>query len=271
MLGAIFGDIIGSSYEWNNIKSENFALFPPGSHFTDDTVLSVAIADTLLSRPGDFDDDDRAAICYAEKYKLYYSRYPDAGFGSRFKQWATEPALRRQDSYANGAAMRVAPIAYACASLGEVLKQAKISCLYTHNHAEAIAGAQAVAAAVYLARTGCSKPEIKTFIEKEFHYDLSFTLDSIRPDYTFSSRAAYSVPPAIVAFLESGSYESAVRKAVSIGGDSDTIACMAGGIAHAFYGEIPQPIADKAWALLDGELKKVIEEFCNKYNIRLNG
>lgn len=269
MLGAVFGDIIGSTYEWENRKSEQFDLFPPGSRFTDDTVLSAAVADALLSAPDKL-SDGRMALLYAEKIRQYYARYPDAGFGEGFRAWAARPALSRQDSYANGAAMRVTPVAYAFSSLEDVLRQAKISCLYTHRHPEAVAGAQAVAGAVYLARTGRSKTEIRAFAEREFAYDLSFTLDAIRPRYTFDCRASYSVPPAIAAFLESDSYESAVRKAVSIGGDSDTIACMAGGIAHAFYGEIPRPIAAKAWSLLDGELQRVLRAFCEKYGVRMD-
>ena len=272
MLGAVFGDIIGSTYEWHNVKTEDFELFPKGSHFTDDTVLTVAVADTLLNQPkksGGFFDSRERSKRYAYRLKQYCSRYPDAGFGTMFQEWAAEPGLRVQSSYGNGAAMRVTPIGYAFDTLEEVLREARLSCRYTHHHPEAVAGAQAAAAAVYLARKGYSKAEIKAAIEKRLHYDLSFTLDSIRESYVFDSRAGYSVPPAIAAFLESESYESAVRKAVSIGGDSDTIACIAGGIAHAFYREIPKPIADKGWMLLDSGLKATIKEFCRKYEIGL--
>ena len=270
MLGSILGDIIGSTYEWHNVKTEDFELFPKGSHFTDDSVMTVAVADTLLSNSdvshGFFEGVERSKQ-YAYRFKQYYSRYPDAGFGNMFKEWAADPYLRKQKSYANGGAMRIAPIGYAFDNLEDVLREARYSCRYTHGHSEALTGAQAVAAAVFLARTGCPKAEIKATIEKQFHYNLSFALTSIRQEYKFDSRSSYSVPPAIVAFLESDSYESAVRKAISIGGDSDTIACIAGGIAYAFYKKIPKPIIDKGWMLLDSGLRKTIKHFCFEYKI----
>lgn len=273
MLGAILGDIIGSSYEWHNVKAEDFELFPRGSHFTDDSVLTVAVTDSLIwqaNNPEETKSETERAKNYAYKIKQYYSHYPDAGFGNMFMKWAVETTLRKQNSYANGGAMRVAPIGFAFNTLEEVLEEAQLSCLYTHNHPEAITGAQAIAATVFLARMGCSKAQIKSLVEKRFQYNLSFTLDNIRPTYIFDSRASYTVPPAIVAFLESDSYENAVRKAISIGGDSDTIACMAGGIAHAFYRKIPKPLLDKGWMLLDSGLKTVIRKFCDQYTITLN-
>ena len=222
--------------------------------------MTVAIADTLLYQPGiakGFLGGVERSKRYAYRFKQYYSRYPDAGFGNMFKEWAVEPSLRKQKSFANGGAMRVAPVGYAFDDLEDVLRETRYSCRYTHGHSEAMTGAQTVAAAVYLARTGCSKAKIKATIEKRFHYDLSFTLDSIRQKYVFDSRSSYSVPPAIVAFLKSDSYESAIHKAISIGGDSDTIACISGGIAHAYYKEIPKHIADKGCMLLDSGLKKI--------------
>lgn len=270
MLGAICGDIIGSTYEWHNVKSEAFELFPRGSRFTDDSVMTAAAADTLLylySLPGKVGGRERAEA-YARHFKQYYARYPDAGFGHMFQEWAAEPSLRIQRSYANGAAMRVSPVAYAFETLDDVLKEAERTCDYTHNNKEAIAGAKAVAAAVFLARTGCSKAEIKSGVEKCSGYSLSFTLDSIRPAYVFDSRASYSVPPALVAFLESHDFESAVRRAISIGGDSDTIASIAGAVAQPFYGGIPQPIEDKCRFLLDSGLKRVVDEFCKRYGVR---
>lgn len=273
MLGAILGDIIGSAYEWHPVKNEAFELFRADSHFTDDSVLTVAVADTLLRQsdnPERCNSPCKKAENYANTIKQYYSCYPNAGFGNMFKKWAVEPSLRKQNSYANGGAMRVAPIGFALNTLEDVLQETQISCLYTHNHSEAISGAQAIAAAIFLARTGCSKKQIKSTIEKQFSYNLSFSLDSIRPTYVFDSRASYTVPPALVAFLESDSYESAVRKAVSLGGDSDTIACMAGGIAHAFYQEIPKAIQNSGWSLLDENLKTVIRKFCETYTIKLS-
>ncbi len=266
LLGAVCGDILGSYYEWHPVKSVDFDLFPRGSHFTDDTVLTVAVADTLLSTEEQGIVSDRArAQAYAQHYRHYYARYPDAGFGTLFREWATADTLRRQHSYANGAAMRVSPIAWAMPTLEEVLREAAISCRYTHSHPQAIKGAQAVAAAVYLARTACSKEQIKTQIEKRFGYSLSFTLENIRPHYVFDSRAEVTVPPAIVAFLESWDYESAVRKAVSLGGDSDTLACMAGGIAQAYYQTIPAPIVSRCELLLDSGLRQTIRAFNQHY------
>lgn len=261
MYGALIGDIIGSTYEWHNVKTEDFDLFPMGSHFTDDTVLSVATADTLLSLSSNIKKQ------YALKYKQFYSRYPYAGFGQMFIQWAENENLYVQKSYGNGAAMRVVAIGYAFESLDEVLKQVKYSCYYTHHHKEAIKCAQAVAAAVFIAYHGENKQTIRTFIEKRLSIPLNFTLDEIRPNYSFNSRAMESVPQAIVAFLESESYESAIRKAVSIGGDSDTIACIAGGIAEAYYRTIPDNILKKGKGFLEQTLKNTVNTFYNKYHL----
>ena len=261
MLGAIIGDIVGSTYEWYNVKNYDFELVPAGSRFTDDTVLSVAVAEKILN-------DQRSVMSskksFALWYKQYYRRYPNAGFGQMFAQWATSDELKVQRSYGNGAAMRVTAIGLAYESLDEVLKEAKESCYYTHNHPEAIKGAKAVATAVFLAKKQCDKAEIKQYIEKKFHYEFQ-ALDDIRSGYVFDSRTSYSVPPAIEAFLESESYEDAIRKAVSIGGDSDTIACIAGGIAQAYYREIPENIYTRAMNVLDSGLKRVAIEFEEKY------
>ncbi len=261
MLGAIIGDIVGSTYEWYNVKTEDFELFSAGSRFTDDTVLSVAVAEKILN-------DDRSSVnsrkSYALWYKQYYRRYPNAGFGQMFAQWATEEGVRVQKSYGNGAAMRVTAIGLAYESLEEVLKETKISCYYTHNHPEAIKGAMMVATAVFLAKKQVDKEEMKKYLEKKFQCKFQ-PLDELRDGYVFDSRASYSVPPAIEAFLEADSYESAIRKAISIGGDSDTIACMAGGIAQAYYREIPEYIKQRATGILDSGLKRVICEFEEKY------
>lgn len=261
MYGALIGDIIGSTYEWYNVKTEDFDLFPVGSHFTDDTVLSVATADTLLFPCSNIKEQ------YALKYKQFYSRYPHAGFGQMFIQWAENKNLYIQKSYGNGAAMRVVAIGYAFESLDEVLKQVKYSCYYTHHHKEATKCAQAVAAAVFMAYHGENKQAIRTFIEKRLSIPLNFTLDEIRPNYVFNSRAMASVPHAIIAFLESESYESAIRKAVSIGGDSDTIACIAGGIAEAYYKIIPDNILKTGKGFLDQTLKNTVNTFYNKYHL----
>ena len=202
---------------------------------------------------------------YALRYKQYYNRYPYAGFGQMFQDWAKDSALKKQKSYGNGGAMRVMPIAYAYKTLDEVLNQAKLCCIYTHNHKEAIYAAQATAAATFLAHNGSGKDEIKNHLKKNFGYEFSKSVDELRKDFVFDSRAGYSVPPAITAFLESDSYEDAVRKAVSLGGDSDTIACIAGGIAEAYYKTIPEQIKKRCFSLLDSGLKKTIQTFCDKF------
>lgn len=264
MYGAMIGDIIGSTYELHNQKSENIDLFPPGSTFTDDTVLTVATADKILH-------EDLCELSspqsYAMWYRQYYRRYPHAGFGQMFSEWASSDDLTVQRSYGNGGAMRVSAIAFAYESIPEIRREVKYCCHYTHNHKEAIRGAQAAAVAVFLARKQLSQDEIRTYLRKKFHLPLDTTLDEIRDTYVFDSRASYCVPPAIEAFLESDSYEDAVRKAVSIGGDSDTIACMAGGIAHAFYQKIPSRIFDEAMKRLDIGLKRTADEFEQRFKI----
>ena len=234
--------------------------------------MTVAVADKLLSCKNihGFGHNASAAKEYAARYRQYYSRHPHAGFGRMFTDWAKSGDFSKQNGYGNGAAMRVAPIGYAFDNINAVIKEARLSCLYTHNHHEAIQGAEVIAGCVFLARTGASKDEIQEFAHKKYGYHYTdYMLDNIRPDYKFDSRTSYSVPPAISAFLESEDYESAIRKAISIGGDSDTIACIAGGIAHAFYKSIPKPIYDKCMMLLDSGLRKTVNEFIKKYNISI--
>lgn len=265
--GAVYGDIVGSYYEVHCTKDYNFPL-QKESTFTDDTVMTAAICEAIMFNPAPISafEVNKRAKEYAAQYKRFYSLYPNAGFGQMFSEWARSSSLYKQRSYANGGAMRVVPIGYAYDTLEQTLLQAKASCLYTHNNKEAIAAAKAVAAAVWLARNGKSKDEIKRFIEDNFHCDLSVPISNIREKYVFDSRAGYSVPPAISAFLQSQDYESAVRNAVSLGGDADTMACIAGGIAEAFYGEIPQYIADFCDMRLDGSLKKIIKNFIEAAN-----
>ncbi|MEA2040732.1 MAG: ADP-ribosylglycohydrolase family protein [Thermodesulfobacteriota bacterium] len=257
MIGAIAGDIIGSIYEAHNIKSEDFPLFSRGCTFTDDTVLTVAVADCILH------DGD-----YAEKLKEYYFMYPYAGYGGAFHAWTRSDSNEPYKSWGNGSAMRVSPVGFAYNDLEEVLEQAKRSAEVTHNHPEGIKGAQATASAIFLARQGKTKGEIKSYIEGTFLYSLQEKIDEIRQYYTFDISCQGSVPQAITAFLESESYEDAVRKAVSIGGDSDTIACIAGGIAEAYYKGIPEFIFDQAYSILDNRLKSITEEFRSRYVTR---
>ncbi len=267
MIGAIYGDIIGSVYEHNATKSEDFALLSDGSTFTDDTVLTVAVAEALLYRADHPQDRTAPDALYAARFRQYYARYPDAGYGGMFIQWAQSRDAVRNNSYGNGAAMRVSPIGYAFDGIEEVLREAKASCTFTHNHPDAIAGAQATAACVYLARQRASKQEIKTFVQRRFRYDLSFSLESIRSTYGFEIQTSKCVPPCIVAFLESHDYESAIRKVISLGGDSDTMACITGGIAHAFYQEMPSDLHQACWNRLDSGLRKTIQAFSSKYSI----
>lgn len=260
MLGAIAGDIIGSVYEMNNVKTKDFELFSSGSRPTDDSVLTVATMDSILSgKP------------FAESYKFWFRRYPDAGYGGNFRRWAMSEDMSPYSSFGNGSAMRVSPVGFYYASLEEVLEKAGESAAVTHNHPEGIKGAKATAAAIYLAKTGSSKKEIKEYIEAAFGYDLNASLDSIRPWYAFDVSCQGSVPQAIISFLESESYEDAVRNAISIGGDSDTIACIAGGIAEAYYKEIPEYITKRVRDLLPGDMKEILEKFYEALKIRERG
>lgn len=258
MLGAIAGDVIGSVYEgkkhWMAARTADFQpLFAPKARFTDDTVLTVAVADWLL-HGGDL----------AELLKDYYGRYPGAGYGGEFRRWAASDDAEPYGSWGNGSAMRVSPVAWAFDTLAEVLHAAKESARVTHNHAEGIKGAQATAAAVFLARSGVDKWELRDEVERRFHYDLSFTLDDIRPTYAFDASCKGTVPQAMVAFLESSDFESAVRLAISLGGDCDTLACIAGGVAGAYYG-VPGPIREQVLARLDEPLKEIVAKFESLY------
>ena len=255
MIGAIAGDIIGSVYERVNIKTVEFPLFQKRSRFTDDTVLSVALADAILH-----------GADYASKLKEYYRLYPRAGYGGAFMEWACSDSMAPYNSWGNGSAMRVSPVGFAFDTLETVLDEARKSAAVTHNHPEGIKGAQAVAACVFLARTGSNREEIRQYVTGSFGYDLSESIDSIRPHYTFDVSCQGSVPQAITAFLESVDLEDAIRKAVSIGGDSDTIACIAGGIAHAFYGGIPHFMAERVHEILDQRLNSILEEFSLRFN-----
>lgn len=271
MLGAIVGDVVGSVFEWHNTKSIDFPLIGTQSKYTDDTVLTVAIANALLHRTKRkhwIFESFYARSVYAESIKRFARRFPDAGYGQMFEDWVKSDSNKPYRSYANGAAMRVSPIGFAFNTLEEVLKEAKRSAEVTHNHRFGVRGAQAIASSVYLARQGTSKQDIKNYIERKFRYSLTRTLDDIRPNYRFDSSANGSVPESIIAFLESENFEDAIRKAISIGGDSDTIACMTGAIAHAFYRVIPEQLWSDVVSKLDWRLREVISIFCEKYEIR---
>jgi ADP-ribosylglycohydrolase len=254
MLGAIAGDVIGSVHERARTKTKEFPLFTAASRFTDDTVLTVAVADCLLHGRG-----------YVDALHDYFHAYPDAGYGGTFWLWASSRRRTPYQSWGNGSAMRVSPVAYAGTTLEGVLAEAKRSAEVTHDHKEGIRGAEAVAAAVFLARTGGTKEQIRRYIEDQFDYFLDETLDQLRPTYQFDASCQWSVPQSIIAFLESIDYEDAVRNAVSLGGDADTMACIAGAIAEAFYGGVPRPIAEQVLARLDDRLRGVVSKFQQRF------
>lgn len=254
MIGALAGDIIGSVYERHRVKTKDFPLFPPGSRFTDDSVLTIALAEAILTGRD-----------YGRLMKDYYRRYPHAGYGGMFRQWALQHDSAPYNSFGNGAAMRISPVGFAFTHLQDILEKAEHFTACTHNHPEGIKGAQATAAAIFLARTGHSKKEIREYIESTLAYDLSRTIDEIRPGYRFDVTCQGSVPEAIIAFLESEDYEDAVRNAVSLGGDSDTQACITGGIAEAFYGGVPGDISEKALTMLPEDLRSITIAFMARY------
>jgi len=259
MLGSIAGDIIGSVYEANGIKSKLFDLFSPDMRFTDDSVLTIALADAILS--GDE---------YGQTMRGYYRRYPDVGYGGSFHKWASNSDNGPYNSWGNGSAMRTSPVGYAYHDLDEVLRKADYYASFTHNHPEGVKGAQAVASSIFLARNGASKDDIALYVNDNFHYDLTRSLDEIRPGYEFDVSCQGSVPQAILAFIESDNYEDAIRNAVSLGGDSDTQACIAGGIAEAFYGKLPDRISRMAMNMLDDNLRGVVDRFHARYIVSIN-
>jgi ADP-ribosylglycohydrolase len=257
MLGAIAGDVIGSGHEYTGTKSADFSLFVPGSRFTDDTVLAVAVADCLLN-----------GLNYVDAFHDYFLAYPNAGYGFRFFHWASAGRRDPYNSYGNGSAMRVPAVGYAFASLDEVLAEAARSAEVTHNHPEGVKGAQATAAAVFMARRGETKRRMKASLQEMFGYDLSASVDELRPTYEFDESCQGTVPAALIAFFESHDYEDAVRKAISLGGDADTLACIAGAVAEAYYGGVPLHIAGPAREALDDRLRKVVGQFYERYKIR---
>ncbi|SFC27647.1 ADP-ribosylglycohydrolase family protein [Butyrivibrio sp. YAB3001] len=246
MIGAIIGDMVGSIYEFNNIKDKRFFLLTKCSTITDDSFMTMAISRALLDCDEDIkekrDGYEQKLYDKCIEYMVYYGRrFPDAGYGSRFAKWLKDESRKPYGSYGNGSAMRVSPVGWFCDSLEDTLRIAVITASPSHNHEEGIKGAQAIAAGIYLLRTGSSKDEFKKYITDTFGYNLDRKLDDIRPDYSFHVSCEKSVPEAIIAFLEGESFEDVIRNAVSLGGDSDTIACMAGALAEAIY-EIPEEI-----------------------------
>jgi ADP-ribosylglycohydrolase len=257
IIGAIAGDIIGSVYEWNNIKTVDFDLFCDASTFTDDSVLTTATMYAIINQKD-----------YAEAYQLFGRNYSDKGYGGHFRSWIRSKNPKPYNSWGNGSAMRVSPVGWYGNTLDEVMAEAQKSAEVTHNHPEGIKGAQAAASAIFMARTGSTKDEIKKFITDTFGYNLERKIDDIRPHYEFDVSCQGSVPEAIIAFLESTDFENAIRLAISIGGDSDTIACITGGIAEAFYNEVPENIIKNVLSILPEEMIKIIEEFSINKTLR---
>ena len=263
MYGAFLGDMIGAPYEFDRgDKTKDFPLFSEQSCFTDDSVMTVAVADALLSVE-DTSNDEAVTKAFILKMHDYGRRYPGAGYGGMFFDWLYEGEVTPYNSFGNGSAMRVSPCGWYGKTLEECMHLAKLSAAVTHNHPEGIKGAVSVAAAIYLARTGKSKEEIRSYIEQNFYPDaFQKTLDEIRPAYYFNETCQETVPQAFVAFYESTSFEDAIRCAVSLGGDSDTLACITGGIAEAFYG-IPREIEEQTYTFLDDYILKTVCSFRN--------
>jgi ADP-ribosylglycohydrolase len=260
MLGAIAGDVIGSVHEWAGTKSKEFPLFVPHSTFTDDSVLTVAVADWILSG-GDLID----------LLHDYTQNYPGRGYGGFYARWAGARSRDPYNSFGNGAAMRVSPVGLAFDTMDDVLEWSRRSAEVTHNHPEGIRGAQATAAAVFLARRIRDREEIRRTLESDFRYDLSATLDEIRPAYEFNETCQGTVPQALIAFLESTSFEDAIRNAISLGGDADTLACITGGVAEAYYGGLPDEILTAVASKLDQRLAAVVNRFRERYGLAGSG
>lgn len=255
--GAIYGDIIGSYYEFRPTKDENFLLLTSKSRFTDDTVCSIAIADALMN-----------GNQFVEKLQLWCKKYPLAGYGGAFRRWFQKENPKPYNSWGNGSAMRVSAVGAYARSIEETLDLAKKSAEVTHNHPEGIKGAQATALAIRMGLMGMGKDEIKSEIESRFGYDLNRKYDEIKSLYFFDVSCQGSVPEAIIAFIESYDFESAIRKAVSYGGDADTQAAIAGAIAAAYYKEIPSYIAEECDRRIPDDMKEVIRMFDEKLDER---
>lgn len=260
MLGAIIGDIVGSVYEFHNTKDYNFHLLTTRSSFTDDTVMTLAVAKWLT------EDDSHSHAYLVKCMKVLGLRHPNRGYGGSFKRWLINPNPQPYNSWGNGSGMRVSPVGFYAKTMDEALELAKISAEVTHDHPEGIKGAQAIAAAVFLARQKKSKLEIKNYIEDEFEYDLHYTIAEMRPFYEYDVSCMGSVPPAIIAFLDSHGFEDAIRLAISVGGDSDTIGAMTGAIAQAAY-EMPKHLAGYCYGLLTPDLRAILNAFENKIGI----
>lgn len=261
MIGTIIGDVVGSRFEWDNIKTKQFDMFVSGKcRPTDDSIMTLAIAKSILACDGDYTKLSESAVHYMQ---MFGRKYPRAGYGGSFWRWIMASTPQPYNSWGNGAAMRVSPCGYAAASLEEAITLSNAVTKVTHNHPEGLKGAEAVAVAIYMALHGRNMAEIKNYINRQY-YSLDFTLDDIRPTYSFDVSCQGSVPQAFVAFFESTDFEEAICNAISIGGDSDTIAAITGGIAEAYYG-VPANIRNLALPFLDEYQLSVLNEFENAF------
>ena len=260
MLGAVLGDIIGSPYEFdeNNIKTTEFPLFSRRSSFTDDSVMTLAVAQALMDSWGQNDEAVSAAL--VRRMQQLGRAYPGAGYGGRFAGWLTQKQPRPYHSYGNGSAMRVSAAGWLYRTLEDTLHAAALTAAVTHDHPEGIKGAQATAAAIFFARAGADRPAVRAWLQRTFGYDMHRTLDEIRPHYYMDESCQGTVPQALTAYFEGDSYERTVRLAVSIGGDSDTIACIAGGPAEACFG-LPEELKAQALERLDEPLRRIAEAY----------
>lgn len=262
MLGAIYGDVAGSVYEFDNIKTKDFEMFTAKNFFTDDTVMTLAVAAALLEHLNALNEIESLKKTLIDKMHLLGNEYPDAGYGGRFEKWLFNRNTEPYNSFGNGSAMRVSPVAWYGKTIDEVETLAAATAEVTHNHPEGVKGAVVTAGAAFLARTGHTKKEIKEYIEK--YYDIGFTVDEIRPVYEFNETCQKSVPEALVCFLESESFEDAVRNCISIGGDCDTTAAICGAVAQGFYGMTDEQM-NNATSYLDDRLLSIAMDFYNKY------
>ncbi len=262
MYGAILGDIIGSPFEFDRgNKSKDFELFSPGCEFTDDTVMTIAVAEALM-KIEDATDEDKIKDALAKSMQTWGRKYPWAGYGQKFFRWLAKEDPKPYNSCGNGSAMRVAAAGWMADTLEETRRLARLSAEVTHNHPEGIKGAEATAAAIFMARNGSDKEEIKRYIIKEFNYDLSRTCDEIRPTYHHTELCQQTVPEAITAFMEGSDFEDVIRTAVSLGGDCDTLTCIAGSIAEAYYG-VSDELKEEAKTRIESEMRTVLESFDN--------
>lgn len=262
MYGAILGDIAGSVYEWDNIKTKDFPLFSKRSRFTDDSVMSIAVAEVcvaLAEKTEELPADDEIRALFAASMRKWGKKYPHAGYGGSFSSWLASPGAGPYNSWGNGSAMRVSAVGWLFDSMETTRHTARLSADVTHNHPEGIKGAEATASAIYILRTGGTKADVKDYAVREFDYDLDRTVDGIRPKYSFDVSCQGTVPEAIICFLEGTSTEDTIRNAVSLGGDSDTLGCIAGSIAEAMWG-VPEELKADVQKRVDSQMREILSK-----------